>query len=81
MKTRSLSNLVVDSKGTKEPILLLSRVDLDLKCVWLTIFSQIDWRKAKKEKIHRMYDEYRKPNFPREIQASKLDESGATKLP
>ena len=43
-------------------------------------FSQIDWRKAKKEKIHRIYDEYQKPNFPREIQATKLDESSATKL-
>ena len=42
--------------------------------------SQIDWRKAKKEKIHRIYDEYQKPNFPREIQATKLDESSATKL-
>ena len=30
----------------------------------LEIFSQIDWRKAKKEIIHRIYDEYRKPNFP-----------------
>ena len=44
------------------------------------VLSQIDWRKAKKEKIHRMYDEYRKPNFPREIQASKSDESSATIL-
>ena len=63
MKTRSISNLVVDDKGTKEPILLLSRVDLDLKCVCI-IFSQIDWRKATKEKIHRINDNYRKPNFP-----------------
>ena len=31
------------------------------------IFTQIDWRKAKKEKIHRIYDEYRKTSFPREI--------------
>ena len=45
------------------------------------ILSQIDWRKAEKEKIHRIYDEYRKPDFPREIQASKLDESSAIKLP
>ena len=45
------------------------------------ILSQIDWRKAKKEKIHRIYDEYQKPNFPSEIQAGKLDESSATKLP
>ena len=45
------------------------------------IFTQIDWRKAKKEKIHRIYDEYLKPIFPREIQANKLDESSATKLP
>ena len=45
------------------------------------VLCQIDWRKAKKEKIHRIYDEYRKPNFPREIQASKLDEYSATKLP
>ena len=43
----------------------------------LSIFSQIDWRKAKKEKIHRIQDKYQKPNFPREIQASKLDESSA----
>ena len=34
----------------------------------------IDWRKAEKDKIHRIYDEYRKPIFPWEIQASKLDE-------
>ena len=45
------------------------------------ILSQIDCRKAKKEKIHRIYDEYQKPNFPSEIQAGKLDESSATKLP
>ena len=45
------------------------------------IFSLIDWRKANKEKIHRIYNKYRKPNFPKEIQASKLDESSATKLP
>ena len=45
------------------------------------IVNQIDWRKAKKEKIHRIYDEYRKPNFPREIRASKFDESSAIKLP
>ena len=45
------------------------------------ILSQIDWRKAKKEKIHRIYDEYQEPNFPSEIQAGKLDESSATKLP
>ena len=46
-----------------------------------SFFSQIDWRKAKKEKIHRIYDEYWKPNFPMEVRASKLDESSATKLP
>ena len=45
------------------------------------VLSQIDSRKAKKEKIHCIYDEYQKPNFPREIQASKSDESSATKLP
>ena len=45
------------------------------------MISQIDWRKAKKQKIHLIYDEYRKPNFPREIQATKLDKSSATKLP
>ena len=45
------------------------------------IFSLIDWRKANKEKIHRIYNKYRKPNFPKEIQASKLDKSSATKLP
>ena len=38
------------------------------------IISQTDWRKAKKEKkIRKIYDEYQKPNFPREVQASKLD--------
>ena len=42
--------------------------------LFLEIISQIDWRKAKKKKIHRIYDEYRKPIFPWEIQASKLDE-------
>ena len=48
----------------------------------LEIIIQIDWRKAKKEKnIRKIYDEYQKPNFPREVQASKLDESSATKLP
>ena len=26
------------------------------------VLSQIDWRKAKKVKIHRIYDEYQKPN-------------------
>ena len=45
------------------------------------IYSQIDWRKAKKEKIHRIYDEYQKPSFPSEVQASKLDESSATNFP
>ena len=45
------------------------------------IFSLIDWRKANKEKIHRIYNKYRKPNFPKEIQASKFDKSSATKLP
>ena len=33
------------------------------------------------EKIQRIQDQYWKLNFPREIQASKLDESSATKLP
>ena len=45
------------------------------------LLSQIDWRKAKKEKIHSIYDKIRKPKFPREIKASKLDESSKTKLP
>ena len=45
------------------------------------ILSQIDWRKVKKEKIHCIYDEYQKTDIPREIQASKLDEYSATKLP
>ena len=31
------------------------------------------------QKIHRIYDEYQKPNFLREMQASKLDESSATR--
>ena len=46
-----------------------------------TIISQSDWRKAKEEKIHRLYEEYQKPNFPREIQGSKLDESSAKDFP
>ena len=33
----------------------------------LSIFSQIDWRKAKNETIHRIQDKYQKSNFPREI--------------
>ena len=45
------------------------------------LISQIDWRKAKKEKNQCIYEEYGKPKFPREIQASKLDESSAIKLP
>ena len=46
------------------------------------IFSQIDWRKAKNEKIHRIYmTNNRNLIPPREIQAGKLDESSATKLP
>ena len=40
-----------------------------------------NWRKVKKEKIPSIYDEYRKPSFFWEIQASKLDESSAAKLP
>ena len=47
-----------------------------------SIFSQIDWRKAKNEKIHRIYmTNNRNLNLFREIQAGKLDESSATKLP
>ena len=41
------------------------------------MFSQIDWRK---EKTHHK-GKYQKPNFPRVIQASKSNESSATKLP
>ena len=48
--------------------------------LFLEIISQIDWRKAKKEKIHHVLDGYWKPNIPREIQASKEGKSSATKL-
>ena len=34
-----------------------------LQRFYLVILSQIDWRKAKKENIHCIYDEYQKPNF------------------
>ena len=33
-----------------------------LQRFYLVILSQIDWRKAKKEKIHHIYDAYQKPN-------------------
>ena len=42
--------------------------------------SLLNWSR-KRKKIHRIYNEFRKPNFPREIQASKLEEASATKLP
>ena len=41
------------------------------------VFSQIEVGREKST----IYDKYRKPNFPREIQAIKLDECNATKLP
>ena len=47
----------------------------------LFLLSYLSKLFRKKEKIHRIYDEYRKPDFPREIQASKLDESSATLVP
>ena len=34
-----------------------------LQRFYLVILSQIDWRKAKKEKIHCIYDKYQKLNF------------------
>ena len=54
------------------PMYQWARLDFTKHLIRLVFL--IDWRKAEKDKIHRIYDEYRKPIFPWEIQASKLDE-------
>ena len=69
-----------DSKATWEAYMRPKR-----KFAWYSVWKLLvkltrGRRRRKKDKI-RIYDEYQKPNFPREVQASKLDESSATKLP